>query len=86
MASTEISPMSTRSFLRCFARHIAQAPLDAKLGVELNLVGELAEVGVGVEQADLARQLEVAAGNFFRAFERASRSAPRRSAPRSAIF
>jgi len=43
-----------------------EATLDAELGVKLGLVRNLADVGVRVKQADLAREFKVLAGYLFR--------------------
>ena len=41
-----------------------------KLGIKLGFVGYLADIRVGVEQANLTGERQVAAGNFLRAFNR----------------
>src|SRR6185437_8539525 len=46
-----------------FARNVAEAALDAELRVDFGLVGNFADVCVGVEEAYLAREFQIFAGD-----------------------
>src|SRR3989344_3701441 len=52
------------------ARDVAQAALDGKLHIDSLFAGKLADVGVRVKQAQLARELKVLAGQALGALER----------------